>query len=157
MPPRKHIEVESSSNNDDELRGTVADLSINVNQLSTMMVQMQDTLARIEIRLTNLENNQHEDNHRDDGRHNRNQRDSHTVNVDRDLGIKLVIPEYNGKLKPDDFMDWLVCVENIFTHKPMMDGHKITLVATRFRNYAAIWWAELQKKRRNQNIDPVDT
>ena len=49
----------------------------------------------------------------------------HALNVDRDLGIKLVIPEYDGKLKPDEFMDWLVCVENIFAHKPIMDGHKI--------------------------------
>ena len=91
---------------------------------------MQDTLARIETQLTNLETNQHEDNHRADGGHNQNQRDPHAVNVDRDLDIKLVIPEYDGKLKPDEFMDWLVCVENIFAHKPMTDGHKITLVAT---------------------------
>ena len=58
---------------------------------------------------------------------------------DRDLGIKLMIPEYDGKLKPDEFLYWLVYVENIFAHKPMTDGHKITLVATRFRNDAAIW------------------
>ena len=68
-----------------------------------------------------------------------------------------MIPEYDGKLKPDEFMDWLVCVENIFAHNPMTDGHKIILVATRFRNYATIWWAELHRKRRNQQIDLVDT
>ena len=34
----------------------------------------------------------------------RNQWDPHAVNVDHDLGIKLVIPEYDGKLKPDEFM-----------------------------------------------------
>ena len=39
----------------------------------------------------------------------------------------------------------------------MRDGYKVTLVATRFCNYAMIWWAELQKKRRNQNIDSIDT
>ena len=68
-----------------------------------------------------------------------------------------MIPEYDEKLKPDEFLNSLVCVENIFAHKPMTDGHKITLVATQFRNYAAIWWAKLQRKRRNQQIDPVDT
>ena len=154
MPPKKHIEVESSSNNDDDLRGTVAALSVTVNQLSAMMgpmqAQMQESLERIETRLSNLETNRREESHQEDGRHNWNQRDPHAVNVDRDLGIKLVIPEYDGKLKPDEFLDWLVCVENIFAHKPMTDGHKITLVATRFRNYAAIWWAELQRKRGNQ-------
>ena len=113
MPPKKHIEVESSSNNDDDLRGAVAALSVTVNQLSAtmvqMQVQMQETLERIETRLTNLETNRREENHLDDGRHNRNQRDPHAVNVDRDLDIKLVIPEYDGKLKPDEFLDWLVC------------------------------------------------
>ena len=39
----------------------------------------------------------------------------------------------------------------------MTDGHKITLVATRFCNYVVIWWTELQRKRRNQQIDSVDT
>ena len=49
------------------------------------------------------------------------------------------------------------CVENIFVHKPMTDSHRVNLVATQFRNYAAIWWAKLQKKRRNQNINPIET
>ena len=114
MPPKKHIEVESSFHNDDDLRGTVVELSETVNQLSVMIVQMQDTIVRIETRLTNLENNRRKDDHRDNGGHNRNHRDPHAVNVNRDLGIKLVFPEYDGKLKPDEFTDWLVYVENIF-------------------------------------------
>eukprot|EP00268_Persea_americana_P013940 TRINITY_DN16175_c0_g1_i4.p1 TRINITY_DN16175_c0_g1~~TRINITY_DN16175_c0_g1_i4.p1 ORF type:complete len:110 (-),score=13.00 TRINITY_DN16175_c0_g1_i4:86-415(-) len=109
MPPKKHIEVESSSNNDDDLRGTVAELLVTINQISATMVQMQETLARIETRLTNLETNRREDNHRAGRGHNQNQRDPHAVNVDRDLGIKLVIPKYDGKLKPYEIMDWLVC------------------------------------------------
>ena len=44
-------------------------------------------------------------------------------------------------------MDWLVCVENIFAYKLMIEGYKVTLVATQFHNYATIWWAEFQKKR----------
>ena len=58
MPPKKQVDTESSSHNDDDLRGTVAVLSVTINQLSTMMVQMQvqiqETLERIETRLTNL-------------------------------------------------------------------------------------------------------
>ena len=61
-----------------DLRGTVAKLS----QLSATRVQIQEALARIETRLTNLETNRSEDNHRDDGGHIRNQRDPQAVNVD---------------------------------------------------------------------------
>ena len=78
------------------------------------------------------------------------------VNIDRDLGIKLEIPESDEKLKLDKFMHWLVC-RKYFCNKPMTEGHKVTLVATRFRNYVVIWWAKLQKKRSNQNIDPIQT
>ena len=97
----------------------------------------------MDTRITNLENNRREDANEDDGGNVRNQRDQQVVNVDRNLGIKLVIPEYDGKLKPNEFMDCLLRVENIFTHKPMTEGHKVTLVATQFRNYVAIWWTEL--------------
>ena len=52
MPLKKHIEVESSFNNDDDLRGAVAALSVTVSQLSAMMgqmqAQMQESLERIE-------------------------------------------------------------------------------------------------------------
>lgn len=30
-------------------------------------------------------------------------------NVDRNLGIMLVILEYDGKMQPEASMDWLVC------------------------------------------------
>ena len=105
----------------------------------------------METRLANLETNWHIDNHQDDGENIRNQRSQPVNNVDRDLEIELMIPKYDGKLKRGEFMDWIVCVENIFAHKPMPEGHKVTLVSTRFSNYAAIWWTELQKKRRNQH------
>ena len=69
--------------------------------------------------ITNLENNQRANNHQDDKGNIQNQHNQPANNADWDLGIKLVIPEYNEKLKPDEFMDWLVCVKNIFAHKPM--------------------------------------
>ena len=96
MPPKKHIEVKSSSNNDEDLKGTIAELLINVNQLSATMAQIKEALARIETRLTNLETNRCEDNHCNDGGNIWNQRDLHAIKVDRDLGSKLVIPEYDG-------------------------------------------------------------
>ena len=107
-------------------------------QLSATIAQLQETLVKIETIKTNLENKRHGDNHRDDEGNIWNQRDQPPINVDRDLGIKLVIPEYDGKLKPDEFMDWLVCIENTFAQTPVLEGHKVTLVATQFHNYPAI-------------------
>ena len=70
-----------------------------------------------------------------------------------------MIPEYGGKLKPDEFMDWLVCMENIFAHKPMTEGRKVTFGSNSILQLCNNMWAELQKKRRkrNLNMDPVET
>ena len=94
---KKKVEVESSSKTTEDLTRTVAGLSENINQPSAMIVQLQETLAKMETRLNNLETNRRGDPNCDDGGHVRNQRDPQTVNVDRDLGIKLVVPEYDGK------------------------------------------------------------
>ena len=112
---KKKAEVESSSTNDEDLKGTVVELSENVNKLYETMVQIQETLARMETGLTNLDNNRGANNHCDDGENIRNQWDPQAVDVDCDVGIKLVIPEYDGKLKPDEFMDWLACGEYFLT------------------------------------------
>ena len=122
----------------ENLTETVAEFSKNVNQLSAAMAQIKETLVRMETWIANLETNRRADNHRDDGENIWNQRDQTVNNIDRDLRIKLVIPKYDGKLKPDEFMDRWVCVENIFAHKPMIDCQIVTLVATWFRSYAAI-------------------
>lgn len=77
------------------------------------------------------ENNRRGDANRDDRENIRNQRDQPTNNVERDLGIKFVIPEYDGKLNLEGFMDWLVS-KKIFSHKSMTEGLKVTQVTTRF-------------------------
>lgn len=62
----------------------------------------------MDIRIKNSDNNRRGDANRDDGENIRNQRDQPANNVERDFGIKFVIPEYDTKLNLDEFMDWLV-------------------------------------------------
>lgn len=52
-------------------------------------------------------------------------------NVVRDVGIKIVIFVNDDKMQPETFMSWIVHAENFFPQKPVADGHKVTLVATR--------------------------
>lgn len=69
----------------------------------------------MDIQLTNLERNHtdhnHDDNHQDEDINFRNQCNPGPQNFGRDLGIKIVLPEYDGRMQPKDFMDWLVCRE----------------------------------------------
>lgn len=59
----------------------------------------------MDARIINLKNNQKANTNRDDGGNIRNQQGQDAVNIDRHLRIKLVIPEYDRKLKPDEFKD----------------------------------------------------
>lgn len=67
-------------------------------------------------------------------------------NIDRHLGIKIVIPEYDEKMQLKTFMDWLACMDHVFSYKPRAGDHKLTVVATRCHGYAAMWWTKLQKQ-----------
>jgi len=57
------------------------------------------------------------------------------------------IPEFEGQLDPDSFLDWLRTVERVFDYKDVPDEKKVKLVALKLRKYASIWWANLVAKR----------
>ena len=48
-----------------------------------------------------------------------------------DYNFKVEIPEFQGSLKPEDFVDWLNTVERVFDYYEVMDEKKVKLVAIR--------------------------
>ncbi|GJU14608.1 RNA-directed DNA polymerase [Tanacetum coccineum] len=65
----------------------------------------------------------------------------------RSLGIRTEIPEFDGKLHPDDFLDWLQTVERIFDLRDIPDNVKVKLVAIKLKKYASLWWEHIQLQR----------
>ena len=43
--------------------------------------------------------------------------------------MKVDIPEFEGKMQPDDFIDCLITVERIFDFKDVPDNRKVKIVA----------------------------
>jgi len=43
--------------------------------------------------------------------------------------FKVEIPEFEGKLDPDEFLEWLHTVERVFEYKKIPDDKKVKLVA----------------------------
>jgi hypothetical protein len=70
------------------------------------------------------------------------------VNSDplRNMGIKIEIPEFDGRAMPDEFIDWLSTVERIFDLRDISDSNKVKLVAIKLRKYASLWWDHIKKK-----------
>jgi len=57
--------------------------------------------------------------------------------------FRVEVPEFEGKLDPEEFLDWLYTVERVFEYKDIPDEKKVKLMALRLRKYASLWWINL--------------
>ena len=63
------------------------------------------------------------------------------------LDFRVDIPEFEGQLDPDQFIDWLQTVERVFEYKDVPDDKKVKLVALKLRRYASVWWQNVISSR----------
>jgi len=61
--------------------------------------------------------------------------------------FRVEVSEFEGKLDPEEFLDWLHIVERVFEFKDIPDDKKVKLVALRLRKYTSLWWTNLNAKR----------
>ncbi|KAJ9555026.1 hypothetical protein OSB04_009640 [Centaurea solstitialis] len=75
----------------------------------------------------------------------------------KNLGVKIDVPEFDGRAEPDVFIDWLQTVERIFDLRDIPDKYKVKLVAIKLRKYASLWWEHIKKKRAQEGRSKVRT
>ena len=61
--------------------------------------------------------------------------------------FRVDIPEFEGKLDPEEFLDWISTVERVFEYKDVPEDKKVKLVALKLQKYASLWWTNLCAKR----------
>ena len=71
--------------------------------------------------------------------------------------IKVGVPEFEGRLDPDEFLEWLQTVQRIFDYKEILEEKKVKLIALRLRKYASLWWSNLCAKRARQGKGKIRT
>ena len=64
-----------------------------------------------------------------------------------DYNFKVEIPEFQGSLKPEDFVDWFNTVERVFDYYEVIDEKKVKLVAICLKRRDSSWWEQLQISR----------
>ncbi|CAM8960751.1 unnamed protein product [Rhodiola kirilowii] len=64
-----------------------------------------------------------------------------------ELGFKVDIPNFDGGLKAEEFIDWLSRVEEILDFKDVHDDHRVSLVTFHLRGRAQAWWQHMKKSR----------
>ncbi|GJX10700.1 RNA-directed DNA polymerase [Tanacetum coccineum] len=81
------------------------------------------------------------------GSKNSNRDDRYRDDPIRTMGLKIEIPEFTGKVHPNDFIDWLSRVERVFDVRDIPNKLKVKLVAIKLRQYASLWWDHVTKQR----------
>nr|GEW95804.1 reverse transcriptase domain-containing protein [Tanacetum cinerariifolium] len=66
-------------------------------------------------------------------------------------------PEFEGRLQPDDFLDWHQTVKRIFDLRDILDHLKVKLVAIKLKEYASLWWDHVQDKRYREGKHKVES
>ncbi|GKV44250.1 hypothetical protein SLEP1_g51447 [Rubroshorea leprosula] len=74
-----------------------------------------------------------------------------------DLGIKIDIPDFEGRLQPDEFIDWLHTVEHVFELKDIPDDKRVKIVAIKLKKHASIWWENLKRSREREGRNKIRT
>jgi len=72
-------------------------------------------------------------------------------------GFKLDIPEFKGCLQLEEFLDWVAAVEEILEFKEVPQDKRVSLVATKFRGRAAVWWQQLKQSCIGQGKSKINT
>nr|XP_043630172.1 uncharacterized protein LOC122601481 [Erigeron canadensis] len=73
-------------------------------------------------------------------------------------GIRTSIPEFGGDtLNPENFIDWLAVVEEVFEFKGVPDDKKVSLITTRLCGRASAWWQQMKLTRERVGKSKVRT
>ncbi|GJT89951.1 reverse transcriptase domain-containing protein [Tanacetum coccineum] len=122
-----------------------------------------ETIERLQHRIQELELKQRKPRYRDHHYHPR--RNDRAVDHDdryrddpiRSMEQKIEIPEFTGKVHPDDFIDWFSMVERAFDVRDIPDKLKVKLVTIKLRQHASLWWDHVTKRRRIEGKSKVET
>jgi len=49
------------------------------------------------------------------------------------------IPEFEGRLDPDEFLEWFQAMERAFEFKEIPEDKKVKRVALKLRSFASLW------------------
>ena len=69
--------------------------------------------------------------------------------------IRVDIPDFEGQLQPDEFVDWLQTIERVFELKEVPEDQRVKIVAVKLKKHASIWWENLKRKRERERKSKI--
>ncbi|GAB2237192.1 hypothetical protein Droror1_Dr00027074 [Drosera rotundifolia] len=56
-----------------------------------------------------------------------------------DRSIQVNVPDFEGRLNPDDYCDWIASLEAFFNWKNLCEERKVQYVTTKLKGHALVW------------------
>ena len=94
----------------------------------------------------------YEDRYRDDDNYEKRNNDESSR-----FNRKFDIPEFEGRMHADDFLDSLNTVERVFGYCDPLERQKVKLVATKMCKNASIWWKNMKRQRERDGKKKIQT
>ena len=70
---------------------------------------------------------------------------------------KLNISEFDGRMDPDEFFDWLNMVEYLFENYDPLERGKVKMMAIKMCKNASIWWKNMKRQRERDGKKKIET
>ena len=90
------------------------------------------------------------------GRFERNRSFNYNRHDDK-FKINVDIPNFNGDLNIEGFLDWLTKVDRFFEYTELPEDRKVKFVSYRLKGRASMWWDRSREKRMREGCDLVQT
>ncbi|PWA61387.1 hypothetical protein CTI12_AA373220 [Artemisia annua] len=123
---------------------SASDLKKVIEKLEAEKKTMVEQLKTMQAQILELSVNRRDEDDNETGGSGVHQKGSGTWHSN---DIKVDIPEYDGKLDLDEFVEWLRTVECAFDYKETTEENKVKIVAMKLRKYVSTWWANTCTKR----------
>ncbi|XP_048494585.1 uncharacterized protein LOC125494807 [Beta vulgaris subsp. vulgaris] len=67
------------------------------------------------------------------------------------------LPEFDGTLEPDVYLDWERRMQRIFDHKNVSDATSFSYATLKFTRYASLWFENMQVRREREGKESIST
>nr|KYP31190.1 hypothetical protein KK1_048738 [Cajanus cajan] len=67
----------------------------------------------------------------------------------------ITLPPFHGKDNVENYLDWEMKVEQLFSCHGVSEDRKVSLATLSFQGHAMYWWTSLEKERRINHEPPI--
>ncbi|KAH9763915.1 Endonuclease [Citrus sinensis] len=156
MPPRKARDAHTTTYNQEDVSKdeSLASMTARIDMLATQMARIAKLLDERHCTPEREDKSSGSFANPFSGRRPR------TESIDDrrwESGLRIDIPEFQGSGRPEELLDWINAIEEVFEYKEVPENKLVSLAATRFRGRAAAWWQQTKLTRIRQGKKKIDS